>query len=69
MYRVAIIVNENETLHSAYANTESILKKRLIKFIQLRLIKYIHLRFLISLIFILCLKKEIAIYLLLIVFL
>lgn len=31
MYRVAIIVNENETLHSAYANTESILKKALNK--------------------------------------
>lgn len=31
MYRVAIIVNENETLHSAYANTESILKKALSK--------------------------------------
>ena len=31
MYRVAIIVNENETLHSAYANTESIIKKALNK--------------------------------------
>ena len=31
MYRVAIIVNENETLHSVYANTEFIIKKALSK--------------------------------------
>lgn len=31
MYRVAIIVNENETLHSVYANAENIIKKALSK--------------------------------------